>query len=144
MSNGGGDSQAIAAVPPIDYSAAHELADEVRAFAIIESGENPYKVGDDGCAYGLLQMHAATFKRYYGSLMRFAPNVADSWSTAQIKACAAYLASHGWRGASQEQRDVIVQGWNLGERGVFVEGRRNPEYLARWLEAYETVKAPYS
>jgi hypothetical protein len=130
----------IATAPHIDYSAAYELADEVRAFAIIESGEDPHKVGDDGCAYGLLQMHPATFKRIYGSMMRFAPSISDTWSTAQIKACAAYLASHAWRSASQDERDAIVQAWNLGERAVFIEKRRNPEYLARWLAAYDGIK----
>jgi hypothetical protein len=48
----------------IDYASVQELKDAVRAFAIIESGENEHRIGDDGLAYGLLQMHPATFKRY--------------------------------------------------------------------------------
>src|SRR5437868_2179052 len=92
----------ITAVHQIDDSAAHELADEVRA-------------------YGLLQMHPPTFKRYYGSQMRFAPAVGDTWTTAQIKACAAYLSTHGWPSSGQEERDAIVQAWNLGEMAVFLE-----------------------
>ena len=128
----------------IDYTAAHDLTDEVRAFAMIESAENPHQVGDSGQAYGLLQMHPATFKRYYGAQMRFAPHVADTWTEAFIKACAAFLSAHSWHNASREERDKIVQAWNLGEAAVFIEGRQNPEYLARWLDAYEKIKAPGS
>ena len=124
----------------IDYSSAAEFADEVRAFAIIESGENEYAIGDGGQSFGLLQMHPATFKRYYGVQMRFAQNLSDTWTRAQIKSCAAFLAAHGWSGASQDERDLIVQAWNLGEAGVFIDGRRNPEYLARWLAAYDQIK----
>jgi hypothetical protein len=125
----------------IDYSPAAEFADEVRAFAIIESGEDEYAVGGDaGQSYGLLQMHPATFKRYYGCQSRFAPNLNDTWTRAQIKSCAAFLAALGWTGATQNQRDLIVQAWNLGEAGVFIDGRRNPEYLARWVAAYDEIK----
>lgn len=124
----------------IDYSPAYDLADEVHAFAMVESNENEHQVGDGGCAYGLLQMHPATFKRFYGSQMRYAPNNRDTWTEAQIKTCASFLAAHAWRGASQNERDLIVQAWNLGEAGVFIEGRRNPEYLARWLAAYDEIK----
>jgi hypothetical protein len=130
----------INSVVPINYSAAAELADEVRAFAIIESGEDEYRIGDMGDAFGLLQMHPATFKRYYGAQVRFAANNLDTWTEAQIKACASFLLSHAWRSASQSERDLIVQAWNLGEAGVFIERKRNPEYLARWLEAYDRVK----
>jgi hypothetical protein len=124
----------------IDYFSAQELADEVRAFAMIESGEREHQLGDGGRAFGLLQMHPATFRRYYGMQMRFAPHVADTWTKAYIKACAAFLSMRGWRNASQAERDLIVQAWNLGEKAVFAEGRRNPEYLTRWLEAYDKVK----
>jgi hypothetical protein len=125
----------------IDYSSAGELAEAVRAFAIIESRENPLATGDEGLAFGLLQMHPAMFKRYYGCQTRFAAEVRDSWRTAQIKACAAFLSAHKWGSASQSQRDLIVQAWNIGEAGVFIEGRRNPEYLKRWQEAYAKVRA---
>lgn len=124
----------------IDYSAAVEFADEVRAFAIVESNESETATGDGGESFGLLQMHPATFKRYYGAQMRFAPNLSDTWTRAQIKACAAFLAAHGWTGASPDERDLIVQAWNLGEVGVFIDCRRNPEYLARWLAAYDAIK----
>jgi hypothetical protein len=123
----------------IDYSPAHELADVVRAFAIIESDETEHKIGDGGQAYGLLQMHPAMFKRYYGAQMRFSPDVKDTWTTAQIKACAAFLSAHGWGHASQPDRDLVVQAWNLGESAVFIHGHRNPEYLDRWLEAWKRV-----
>jgi hypothetical protein len=125
----------------IDYSCAYDFANEVRAFAIVESGEDPHKVGDGGRAHGLLQMHPATFQRYYGSQLRFAPNASDTWVEAQIKACAGFLRVRGWRIASQDERNLIVQAWNLGEYAVFVKGRRNPEYLARWLEAHDKVKS---
>jgi len=123
----------------LDYSIAHEFADAVRAFAMIESRENPTATGDEGLAFGLLQMHSATFKRYYGCETRFAAEVHDSWHTAQIKCCAAFLHAHGWSTATQEQRELIVQAWNIGEAGVFLEKKRNPEYLSRWLEAFRKL-----
>jgi len=134
----------------IDYSPAAELADFVRAFAIIESHETDslvddyygrsMRLGDDGQALGLLQMHPASFKRYYGCVSgRFEPEVSDTWTAAQIKACAAYLYAHKWGGASQDMRDLVVQGWNLGESAVFLKGKRNPEYLRRWREAYKRI-----
>jgi hypothetical protein len=123
----------------IDYSPAASFADEVRAFAIVESGEDPWKIGDAGRGFGLLQMHPATFRRYYGAQMRFAPTISDTWIAAEIKACAAFLLAHGWAAASEGERGLIVQAWNLGERAVFIERRRNEEYLARWLAAYQLV-----
>ena len=124
----------------IDYSAAGEFIQEVRAFAMIESAENPHQVGDGGRAYGLLQMHPATFKRYYGCQSRWAASVSDTWSRAFIKACAAFLNAHNWRAADEATRHLIVQAWNLGEAGVFIDGQRNPDYLTRWLEAYEKTQ----
>lgn len=125
----------------INYAAAEEFADVVRAFVIVESAENPAKIGDDGLAFGLLQMHPGTFKAYYGRVSaKFAPAALDSWATAQIKACATFLYCHGWLNAGEAQRDLIVQAWNVGETGVFVEGKRNPEYLARWLAAYDSIQ----
>jgi hypothetical protein len=123
----------------INYSVAVEFADAIRAFAIIESGENEHQVGDGGQAYGLLQMHPATFKRYYGSQTRFAAGVRDTWTEAQIKACAAFLLAHQWREASAPERDLIVMAWNLGEAAVFIDRRRNDEYLERWKSAYARV-----
>jgi hypothetical protein len=121
----------------IDYSPAQEFIAEVQAFAIIESGEQAQKIGDGGQAFGLLQMHPATFKRYYGAQTRFAASVRDTWVQAQIKACAAFLLAHDWRNEPPQQRDLIVQAWNLGEAAVFLQGHRNPDYLARWRAAYE-------
>ena len=125
----------------INYSIAGEYADEVRAFAIIESNEDEYRIGDGGQAFGLLQMHPATFKRFYIAVLRFPPATDDTWTTAFIKACATFLRTHLWLNADQDERDLIVQAWNLGEQAVFVEGKRNPEYLARWLAAYEKTQA---
>jgi hypothetical protein len=126
----------------IDYSVAEELAEVVRALAIAESGENPHQVGDGGRAYGLLQMHPATFKRYYGTYPqgRFAPAVSDTWAAAEIKACAAFLEWHGYDADGQEQKDLIIQAWNLGEAAVFLEHRRNAMYLRRFLAALERVR----
>lgn len=124
----------------INYSIAGEYADEVRAFAIIESNENEQQIGDDGQSFGLLQMHPATFKRFYSAILRFAPATDDTWTTAFIKACATFLRAHLWLNADQDEHDLIVQAWNLGEQAVFVEGKRNPEYLERWLAAYDAIK----
>ena len=123
----------------IDYSPAAELAHAVRAFAMIESGEDEWKPGDDGQAFGLLQMHPATFQRYYGCSDRFSRDVRDTWTVAQIKCCAAFLAVHQWGCSSQEARDLVVQAWNLGESAIFYHLKRNPEYLRRWREAYERI-----
>jgi hypothetical protein len=123
----------------IDYSIAVEFADAVRAFAIVESNENPAQIGDGGQSFGILQMHPATFKRYYGCQTRFAQNLSDTWTQAQIKCCAAFLLALAWTTSGPAQRDLIVQAWNLGEAGVFIDGRRNPEYLARWQSAYAQV-----
>jgi len=132
---------AVTSIPAaINYSAAGDYADEVRAFAIIESGENEYAIGDGGQSLGILQMHPATFRRYYCAILAFAPATDDTWTTAFIKACATFLRAHLWLNAPQEERDLIVQAWNLGEHAVFVEGRRNPEYLARWLAAYDNTR----
>lgn len=123
----------------ISYAEASEYAAEVRAFAIIETGEEPYKWGDGDCACGLLQMHPATFIRFYrDDFGRFGAANADTWTDAYIKACAAYLESHGWNLAatSKAQRDLVVQGWRLGERAVFAEGKRDLQYLMRWHRAY--------
>jgi hypothetical protein len=122
-----------------DYSPALEFADLVRAFAIIESGESDTKIGDGGQSFGILQMHPATFKRYYGCQSRFGQTLSDTWTEAQIKCCAAFLQVHEWGRATPAQRDLIVQAWNLGEAGVFIDGRRNPQYLARWQAAYARV-----
>ena len=127
------DDAATLKASAIDYSAAHDLAYEVRAFAIIESREKEHQVGESGRTYGLLHMHPATFKHYYGAQMRFAPHVNDTWTEAQIKACAAFLAA-------QSERDLISQAWNLSEAAVFLEHRRNPEYLERWRDVYDKVR----
>ncbi len=125
----------------IDYTAAGVYAHEVRAFAIIESNENEHSTGaDGGRAFGLLQMHPATFIRYY----RPVASVGDTWTQAQIKACGSYLTGYNFRLATQEQRDLVVQGWRLGEGAVFSQGKRDPEYLARWLQAYDRIKGVVS
>ncbi|MBV8359365.1 MAG: hypothetical protein JO189_15730 [Deltaproteobacteria bacterium] len=125
----------------IDYSAAGEFAEAVQAFAMIESGESERATGDGGRAFGLLQMHPATFARFYtaprsAASPRFGPDVSDTWSEAQIKACARFLEIHDFLRASEEARDLVIQAWNLGEHAVFYQMKRNPTYLRRWKEAY--------
>ena len=45
----------------IDYSLAKHWAKYVHALAIIQSGEDEFKPGDGGRAFGLLQMHPARY-----------------------------------------------------------------------------------
>src|SRR5215469_2293966 len=123
----------------IDYSPAGLYSNEVRAFAIIESGENPQAVGDGGQAYGLLQYHPATLAHWYA---RAQMSVSDTWEAASIKACAAFLNYFSFATASPEQQDLVIQSHNLGVAGVFADGRRNPVYLARWHQAYAAITKP--
>ena len=120
----------------VDYSLAEEYSDCVHALAIVESNENPFAWGDDGKAFGLLQMHSATFKQYYGLSIRFPPSPSDTVTEAQIKACAGFLDVY-----HRESMDLRVQAWNLGVHEVFDEGKRNPEYLKRYTEALNKVRA---
>jgi hypothetical protein len=123
----------------IDYSGAGEYANEVRAFSIIESGENPEAVGDGGQAYSLVQLHPATMCRWstHAGL-----SVSETYASAGIKICAAYLTHYGFHQAAPAQQDLIIQAWNLGEAGVFIDGRRNPAYLAKWKQAYAAITKP--
>jgi hypothetical protein len=119
----------------IDYRAAAYYADHVRAFAIIESTEDETATGDGGRALGLLQMHPATFMRYY----RPVASTTDTWTQAFIKACASYLSLHAFRAATPDQQDLIVQAWKLGEGAVFSLGERDPAYVSRWKAAYQKI-----
>jgi hypothetical protein len=107
---------------------------------MIESNEHDWARGDGGCAFGLVQMHPAAFWGCYGRHpARFRPDVHDTWATAMIKACAAYLAVHNWTNATAEKRDLVVAAWNQGEHAVFVEGKRAPEYVRKWHAAYKKI-----
>ena len=120
----------------IDYSIAEEYSDCVHAIALIESNENFLAIGDEGQATGLLQMHPSTFKQYYGLSIRFPPSNSDTWVEAQIKACAGFFDVY-----HRESFDLRVQAWNLGVHAVFDMGKRDPEYLARYTEALNRVRA---
>jgi hypothetical protein len=128
----------------IDYSPAREFADEVRAFAMVETNENEHAVGDGGRAAGILQMHPASFAQFAIAHTKFSVHVSDTSTTAQIKACAAFLLEQDWRTASREERDLITQAWNLGVHGVFGEGKRNSGYLDRWHAAYERIQQEHA
>jgi len=121
----------------IDYSPAQNYADIVRALAIVESQEQPNAVGDNGQARGLLQIHPAQFRQYYGASATFLADIHDTWIEADIKCCAAYLDK--WDNISL---DLRIMGWNLGINAV-VEGKRNPEYLAKFDAAYNQVKGQH-
>ena len=118
----------------LPYELAGEYADVVRALAIVESGEQPNAVGDNGQARGLLQLHPSQFRQYYGASATFLADVHDTWVEADIKCCAAYLDK--WNNISL---DLRVQGWNLGINAV-VEGKRNPEYLAKVDAALNRIR----
>lgn len=120
----------------IDYSIAEEYSDCVHALAIVESNENFFAVGDGGQAFGILQIHPATFKYYYGLAIRFPALETDTWLEAEIKTCAGFLELY-----HRESMDLRIQAWNLGAHAVFDEGKRNPEYLKRYTEALNKVRA---
>jgi hypothetical protein len=123
----------------IDYSVAGCLSNVVRALAIIESGEDEQAIGDGGQAYGILQYHPATLVHWYalGGM-----SVRDTWTTASIKACTAFLRYFDFLNAVLAQQNLIIQAHNLGVAGVFTLGRRNLEYLGRWQQAYLAITKP--
>jgi hypothetical protein len=120
----------------IDYSKAGPWAQHVRALAIVESGENEHKLGDGGRAYGLLQMHPGRFNEESQLRREFALTPADTWTSAQIKAAASYFED--MKGSPLE---LTVMAWNLGRAGVFLDGRRNPDYWRAWQAAFERIAA---
>lgn len=130
----------------IDYTIAEEYADCVHALALTEHwgheltqnciyGQCPFGDNDGGQAFGLLQMHSATFKQYYGCCVRFAPSVTDTWAEAQIKACAGFLHLY-----YRDSMDLRIQAWNKGIHAVVDLGLRNPDYLAKYTEALNKVR----
>lgn len=118
----------------IDYSIAGEYAQWIHALAIIESNENPLQVGDGGQAMGILQMHPATFRDYYP------PALTDTWTQAQIRACAFFFAKYEYLDRTPQSPDLRVQAWNLGVHGI-LSGARNAEYLARFTQALTKVRS---
>jgi|SRR6266478_8574538 len=120
-------------VSPSIYKLAEEFADDVRALAIIESGETVIQVGDSGQAFGLLQMHPA-FVKDYSRWTNIAPN--DTWAQAEVKMTASYFRINEIHGI-----ELLVQGFNLGLHAVLT-GKRNLEYLTRWQAALKRIQNP--
>jgi hypothetical protein len=119
---------------PIDYSVAGRWATHVRALAQIESGENEFAHGDDGRAFGLLQMHPARYMDEARFAGPFRIEVTDTWATAQIRAAAAYFER-----MADKPVELVVQAWNLGVHAVFDDGQNNVKYYARWLAAFDRL-----
>ena len=120
----------------IDYSIAAPFSDQVRALCIVESGEQPIFNGDGGRAFGILHMHPATFQEYYGRSKNYPASVTDTWTEAQIRACASF-----WSMWEHLGTDLVVQAWNQGIRAVVSEGVRVPDYLAKYSAALNKVRA---
>lgn len=119
----------------INYALAGRFAEQVRALAIVESGEQSVISGDSGRAFGILQMHPATFADYYGRSKDFPKAVTDTWTEAQIKACASFLSMWNHLGI-----DLVIQSWNQGVSAV-IGGVRVPEYLAKYDAAMNKIRA---
>lgn len=131
----------VTLVDPSIYKLAGEFADYVRAHAIIESGEQVVAIGDGGQAWGLLQMHPAFVQGY----IHFTDiGTHDTWPEAQVKMCATY---YRMRLLPNTPLDLVVQGFNLGWAAVTRgeppdhQPKRNPDYLRRWSEAYQRIRA---
>lgn len=119
----------------INYAIAGEYAQWVRALAIVESNEHPAMVGDDGQAEDILQMHPATFAQYYVGVA----NLEDTWTEAQIRACANFFAKCEYLDQNPDSPDLRVQAWNLGVHAVLA-GSRNQGYLAKFTQALFRVR----
>lgn len=116
----------------VNFAIAGDHADIVHSLAIIESNENPAAVGDGGRAFGLLQQHPAFFTEFYMAV----PDVADDWPTAQIRAATEFFDK--W--LDRLGLDLAVQAYNRGIEAI-KRGQRNPEYLARFSNAYQHVRS---
>jgi hypothetical protein len=121
----------------IDYSEAREFADEVRALAIVMSGEDETMLSKDGRAMGLLQQTPVHWIRYARFLM---PHDSDSWTTGQIRLCAAYLAQMQWTYSGQGRKDLIIMAYKLGEDAVFNRGYRDDEFVANFKAELAKVR----
>lgn len=119
----------------INYSLAQTYAEYVRALAIIESGENPNLIGDNGRAWGLLQQHPAFFVEYYGRAKGFPASPNHTWIEAQIVAAASFFAIE----LSHLPLDLAVQAYNLGMEAV-LRGERAPDYLRRFTDALNRIR----
>lgn len=114
----------------IDYSGAGRWAKHIHALAIIESGENPQQIGDNGCRIGILQQRPEFLDQWW------IPALKQSWTQAQIMA-----AAHFFQHYAAVDIDLVVQAYNKGAHEVFVLNQRNPQYLARWKEAFASLNS---
>lgn len=118
----------------VDYSVAGEYAQWVRALAIVESNEQPGKIGDGGRAFGILQQHPAFFAEYGLTVDEFAIKLSDDWNTAQIKAAARFFLVWEHLGL-----DKIVQAYNKGPTAI-INGDRALDYLQRFHNALNSIR----
>jgi hypothetical protein len=118
----------------IDYSAARQWQKHVRALAMVESGENETAIGDGGRAFGLLQIHPSRFQTEARRSGPFEITVNDTWTNAQIKACAAYFDR-----MLHAELELVVMAWNLGTEAVFGDGERAETYYKDWLGYFTSV-----
>jgi hypothetical protein len=119
----------------IDYEIAGPWALHVRALAMGESAEIATLFGDGGCAFGVLQQHPSFFSEWYG-VGAFPASASDSWVTAQIKAASAFLDRY----VPTRGLDLTIQAYQAGATAVFIDGKRNQEYLDRWTENFNKLK----
>ncbi len=128
----------------LPYELAGRWQHHVHALAIIESLENPDAKGDfkhkddphSNRARSLFQHHPATFKEYYGRSKNFPVDLNDSWVEAEIKASASLFDCWEHKGVPR-----CVQAHQMGTGAVFEQGKTNPEYLAKWQVAYDSLNA---
>lgn len=86
----------------------------ISALVMVESGGDPAKVGDDGKALGVLQIHEEVVQdvnRNYGTRYRHKDVVKPGVAK---RICYLYLMHYGGAGATAEQCARI---WNGGPRG---------------------------
>ena len=114
-----------------EYQAAGQWADHVRALAIIESNENDTLIGDDGRAFGLLQQHPDFYDDWCCAID------GDSWATAQIRAAARFFTAF----MPLIDLDLTVQAYHLGADAVRRQGKRDPQYLKRFSDAFQWVRS---
>lgn len=118
-----------------DYeSICGEYAEIVHALCLVESNENASISGDNGKAWGPMQEHPAFFVEFGSTVLP-----GDTWIEAQLKVAAEYLRQQ--IEVHERPLDLVVQAYNLGVKAVFVNGERNPEYLQRYFDKLNKVRA---
>jgi len=118
----------------IDYSGAGAWANHVRALAIIESGEDPAALGDDGQARGLLQIHPARFRDLMILAGPLPFGLAMTWQELDIALAGLYFEFY-----RAHPVDQVVMAWRLGVHGVMLAGETDAKYYGRWLYAYNEI-----